>query len=67
MGVDVDRHDVFDVGQLQLGHFRFSGRVQRLKLIISYNKWAKQRARQGGRVFPDRPCRPKGPKMAGSD
>jgi hypothetical protein len=22
MGVDVDRHDVFDVGQLQFGHFR---------------------------------------------
>jgi hypothetical protein len=27
MGVDVDRHDVFDVGQLQLGHFGFSTRL----------------------------------------
>jgi hypothetical protein len=23
MGMDVDRHDVFDVGQFQFGHFPF--------------------------------------------
>ncbi|OIQ67628.1 hypothetical protein GALL_507930 [mine drainage metagenome] len=27
MGVDVDCHDVFDIGQLQSGHFRFSRRA----------------------------------------
>jgi hypothetical protein len=26
MGMDVDRHDVVDVGRLQLGHFRFPAR-----------------------------------------
>jgi hypothetical protein len=34
MGVDVDRHDVFDIGQLQFGHLRFpGGRVCRVGQI----------------------------------
>jgi hypothetical protein len=44
MGMDVDRHDVFDVGQFQFGHFRFpDGRLifRPGKLIIVYNKFRK--------------------------
>jgi hypothetical protein len=41
MGVDVDRDDVFDVGQLQLGHVRFlAAKVfGGDKMIIRYNKF----------------------------
>src|SRR6516164_9576157 len=36
VGMDVDRHDVFDIGQRQLGHFSSLGTTV-LKLIIFYN------------------------------
>jgi hypothetical protein len=43
MGVDVDRDHIFDVGQLQLGHFRLPGGLifGFGKLIIPYNKFRK--------------------------
>jgi hypothetical protein len=58
MGVDVDRHDVFDTRQLQSGHFSVlaAGRpiVQPWELIMSYNKLARQGSgqRKTGRGFP---------------
>jgi hypothetical protein len=43
MGVDVDRHDVFDIGQFQFGHLRIPRRVMVAfgKLIILYNELGK--------------------------